>query len=77
MLTDALASSICNFIAVDAGRCLFLCPGQVTEEMRDGQKVTVSLESGHQVSWAEEDNYVFPMSRLRDDLRYYVKNREL
>ncbi|XP_043216822.1 methionine--tRNA ligase, mitochondrial-like isoform X2 [Amphibalanus amphitrite] len=52
----------------------FLTPTQVTEEVRGGQKVTVSLESGHQVTWAEEDNYLFPMSRLRDDLRYWVRN---
>ena len=49
---------------------------QVTEEVRNGQKVTVSLESGHQVTWAEEDNYLFPMSRLQDDLRYWVRNRK-
>ena len=48
----------------------------MTEEVRDGQRVTVSLESGHQVTWAEEDNYIFPMSRLRDDLRYWVTKRE-
>ena len=52
------------------------CAVQVTEEVRDGQRVTVSLESGHQVTWAEEDNYLFPMSRLQDDLRYWVRNRK-
>ncbi|XP_037077988.1 methionine--tRNA ligase, mitochondrial-like [Pollicipes pollicipes] len=52
----------------------FLTPSQVTEEVRDGKKVAISSESGHVVTWAEEENYVFPMSRMRDDLRHWVRN---
>lgn len=55
-----------------------MCPSvhQVTDEVRDGRKVTVSQESGHEVTWAEEDNYVFPMSKVQDELQHWVEHGE-
>lgn len=37
----------------------------------DGSKS--SLESGHPVEWTEETNYMFSLSKLQDDVLYWVK----
>lgn len=33
----------------------------------------VSLESGHPVEWVEEKNYIFKLSRFKDDLIHWLK----
>lgn len=50
----------------------FLSNSQVRREERDGNTVTVSAESGHELVWTEEDNYVFLLSRLRDELKRWA-----
>ena len=37
-----------------------------------GNKQRFSLESGHQVEYASETNYVFKLSQFKDQLRNYL-----
>ena len=41
----------------------------LTEHQIDMSK-KISLESGHPVEWAEEENYVFQLDSFRDQIRY-------
>lgn len=47
----------------------FLTESQLT--VVNGEKV--SLESGHRVQWAEEENYLFKLSEYQDDVIYWAK----
>ncbi|XP_053547035.1 methionine--tRNA ligase, mitochondrial isoform X2 [Bombina bombina] len=52
----------------------FLTEGQ-TAESRDaeGNNIRVSLESGHQVQWMSEENYMFRLSSLRPELLRWLE----
>ena len=39
-------------------------------DVRDGTRI--SLESGHQVEWAEEDNYVFNLGAFRKEVKQWL-----
>lgn len=54
----------------------FLTPLQVADGVdKDGNPCKVSLESGHKVTWVEEENYMFRLSAFRDRLmEYYNSN---
>ena len=45
----------------------------LTEHQIDKSKM-VSLESGHPVEWAEEENYVFPLEKFRPQVQKWVEN---
>lgn len=54
----------------------FLTAQNVTDGVdKDGKPCKLSLESGHVVTWVEEDNYMFRLSAFRDRLlEYYHSN---
>lgn len=54
----------------------FLTAQNVTDGVdKDGKPCKISLESGHVVSWVEEENYMFRLSNFRDRLlQYYHDN---
>lgn len=54
----------------------FLTESQLTEVVRDDQKVLVSQESGHPVEWTEEENFMFKLSNFKDDLKYWLKQND-
>ncbi|KFQ65284.1 hypothetical protein N335_10461, partial [Phaethon lepturus] len=53
----------------------FLTESQLTEH-RDaqGRPCKVSLETGHQVHWTKEENYMFRLSSFRDPLRKWLQD---
>ncbi|XP_066523482.1 methionine--tRNA ligase, mitochondrial [Hoplias malabaricus] len=52
----------------------FLTPTQVTEATDSvGREIKVSTESGHQVEWMKEDNYLFRLSDFRTELQHWLK----
>ncbi|KAG8447690.1 hypothetical protein GDO86_014988 [Hymenochirus boettgeri] len=52
----------------------FLSEGQTAERCNsEGKKIRVSLESGHQVHWVSEENYMFRLSSLRPDLLQWLQ----
>uniref|UniRef100_A0A0A9ZIK0 methionine--tRNA ligase n=1 Tax=Lygus hesperus TaxID=30085 RepID=A0A0A9ZIK0_LYGHE len=54
----------------------FLTSQNVTDGVdKNGKPCKISLESGHVVSWVEEENYMFRLSAFRDRLLdYYHSN---
>ncbi|CCW62995.1 unnamed protein product [Phytomonas sp. EM1] len=56
----------------------FLTAQNITDGVdKDGKPCKISLESGHVVSWVEEENYMFRLSDFRDRLlEYYHSNPE-
>ncbi|XP_025026504.1 methionine--tRNA ligase, mitochondrial [Python bivittatus] len=56
----------------------FLAASQVTERPdAQGSKQMVSLESGHQVHWTREENYMFKLSEFREPLqRWLCENKD-
>ncbi|XP_018432455.1 PREDICTED: methionine--tRNA ligase, mitochondrial [Nanorana parkeri] len=52
----------------------FLSEEQTTESKDpDGNKIRVSVESGHQVHWMSEENYMFRLSSLRPELLKWLQ----
>lgn len=52
----------------------FLTDSQLKDnDAKKGEKV--SIESGHPVEWTEEENYMFKLSSLQDDVTYWIKQR--
>lgn len=49
----------------------FLTDSQLRLDEASGQRF--SLESGHPVEWTEEQNYMFRLSKLQDDIIYWLK----
>ncbi|NXN96716.1 SYMM protein, partial [Rhinopomastus cyanomelas] len=51
-------------------------PESQLKECRDaqGRLCKVSLETGHQVHWTKEDNYMFRLSMFRDPLRQWLRD---
>lgn len=55
----------------------FLTDSQLKEiTNKNGEKILVSVESGHPVEWSEEQNYIFKLSSFRDDLVYWLKSND-
>ncbi|XP_060807023.1 methionine--tRNA ligase, mitochondrial [Amyelois transitella] len=52
----------------------FVPESHVKDEVRNGETVKVSLESGHRVEWTEEINYMFRLSAFKNDLQEWLKN---
>lgn len=50
----------------------FLTESQLKE---NEQKEKVSAESGHPVKWIEESNYMFRLSKVQNEIEYWIKNR--
>ncbi|XP_062998100.1 methionine--tRNA ligase, mitochondrial [Elgaria multicarinata webbii] len=56
----------------------FLATSQVTERPDAlGRRHVVSLESGHQVHWTKEENYMFKLSEFREPLLRWLQERKL
>lgn len=52
----------------------FLTPSQVGDATdSSGKNTKVSLESGHQVEWMKEDNYLFRLSAFRSQLHDWLR----
>ncbi|KAF9823587.1 hypothetical protein SFRURICE_011893 [Spodoptera frugiperda] len=47
----------------------FVPETHVKDEVRDGENVKVSIESGHKVEWTEETNYMFRLSAFKSHLQ--------
>lgn len=52
----------------------FVPEAHVRDEVRDGETVKVSVESGHKVEWTEETNYMFRLSAFKSHLQEWLKN---
>lgn len=52
----------------------FVPETHVKEEIQDGEKVHVSVESGHRVEWTEETNYMFRLSAFKTHLQEWLRN---
>ncbi|XP_049880646.1 methionine--tRNA ligase, mitochondrial [Pectinophora gossypiella] len=52
----------------------FVPETHVRDELRNGEQVKVSLESGHVVEWTEETNYMFRLSAFKTHLQEWLKN---
>lgn len=52
----------------------FVPETHVKDEVRDGENVKVSIESGHKVEWTEETNYMFRLSAFKSHLQQWLKN---
>lgn len=50
----------------------FLTDSQLKENEK---KEKVSAESGHPVKWIEESNYMFRLSKLHEQVEYWIKSR--
>ena len=48
----------------------------MTEHQIDKEK-KISLESGHPVEWAREENYVFPLEEFRTKLKSWLDENEI
>ncbi|XP_048369654.1 methionine--tRNA ligase, mitochondrial [Sphaerodactylus townsendi] len=56
----------------------FLAASQVTEcPDAQGHRHTVSLESGHQVHWTKEENYMFKLSEFQEPLLRWLQGSRL
>lgn len=51
----------------------FVPETQIKEEIKDGEKINVSLDSGHKVEWTEEENYMFRLSAFKSHLQKWLK----
>ncbi|CAH1967738.1 unnamed protein product [Acanthoscelides obtectus] len=55
----------------------FLTETQLKEvKTENGADMLVSLESGHPVEWTTEENYMFRLSKFREDLIHWLRNNE-
>ncbi|XP_075986597.1 methionyl-tRNA synthetase, mitochondrial [Anticarsia gemmatalis] len=52
----------------------FVPETHVKDEIRNGEQVKVSVESGHKVEWTEETNYMFRLSAFKTHLREWLRN---
>ncbi|KAI5641034.1 tRNA synthetases class I (M) domain-containing protein [Phthorimaea operculella] len=52
----------------------FVPETHVKDDVRNGEKVKVSAESGHIVEWTEETNYMFRLSSFKSHLLEWLKN---
>ncbi|PSN42055.1 Methionine--tRNA ligase [Blattella germanica] len=53
----------------------FLSENQLAEKQApDGSIYKVSAESGHRVEWTHEENFMFRLSRFKDDLLHWLQN---
>ncbi|KAF9409341.1 hypothetical protein HW555_011285, partial [Spodoptera exigua] len=52
----------------------FVPETHVKDELRDGENVKVSIESGHKVEWTEETNYMFRLSAFKSHLKQWLQN---
>ncbi|XP_061862599.1 methionine--tRNA ligase, mitochondrial [Colius striatus] len=53
----------------------FLPESQLAERTdAQGRPCKVSVESGHQVHWTKEENYMFRLSAFRDPLRWWLRD---
>lgn len=52
----------------------FLTDSQLKEApaARTGEMIKVSAESGHPVEWTEEQNYMFGLSKLADQVKQWI-----
>ncbi|XP_030621317.1 methionine--tRNA ligase, mitochondrial [Chanos chanos] len=52
----------------------FLTPTQVIDSTDSlGRNIKISAESGHEVEWMKEDNYMFRLSEFRSDLKQWLR----
>ncbi|GBP89326.1 Methionine--tRNA ligase, mitochondrial [Eumeta japonica] len=51
----------------------FVPESHVKDEIRNGEKIKVSSESGHIVEWTEETNYMFRLSAFKIHLRNWLR----
>ncbi|XP_063629725.1 methionine--tRNA ligase, mitochondrial [Cydia splendana] len=51
----------------------FVPEAHTREVVQNGRKVKVSVESGHEVEWTEEPNYMFRLSAFREHLQRWLK----
>ncbi|XP_013141945.1 PREDICTED: methionine--tRNA ligase, mitochondrial [Papilio polytes] len=51
----------------------FVPETHLREDIVDGEKVKVSIESGHSVEWTEETNYMFRLSAFKTHLQDWLK----
>ncbi|KAL4710054.1 hypothetical protein ACJJTC_011639 [Scirpophaga incertulas] len=51
----------------------FVPEAHTKDEMINGEKVRVSLESGHKVEWTEEFNYMFRLSAMKTHLQEWLR----
>ncbi|CAK1594721.1 unnamed protein product [Parnassius mnemosyne] len=51
----------------------FVPETHLKEDILDGQRVKVSIESGHRVEWTEETNYMFRLSAFKTHLQSWLK----
>ncbi|XP_048001718.1 methionine--tRNA ligase, mitochondrial [Leguminivora glycinivorella] len=51
----------------------FVPEAHTKEILHNGRKVKVSVESGHEVEWTEEPNYMFRLSAFREHLQRWLK----
>ncbi|XP_034037902.1 methionine--tRNA ligase, mitochondrial [Thalassophryne amazonica] len=52
----------------------FLTPSQVGNDLdASGKEIKVSLESGHQVEWMKEENYIFRLSTFQSQLLDWLR----
>ncbi|VEN35851.1 unnamed protein product [Callosobruchus maculatus] len=55
----------------------FLTETQLKEvTSQNGDKMLVSLETGHSVEWTKEENYMFKLNSFQDDLIHWLKSDE-
>ncbi|CAL4143700.1 unnamed protein product, partial [Meganyctiphanes norvegica] len=53
----------------------FLTESQVQEvKLPNGETQHISIESGHQVEWSRENNYMFKLSHFQNDLKYWLRD---
>lgn len=77
-LTDDQVRELLNFDPVSSlivtCFCFYGCCAQtVVRKESKGTEQRFSLESGHQVEYASETNYVFKLSQYKEQLRSYLK----
>ncbi|XP_045539814.1 methionine--tRNA ligase, mitochondrial isoform X2 [Papilio machaon] len=51
----------------------FIPETHLRDDIVDGEKVKVSIESGHSVEWTEETNYMFRLSAFKTHLQNWLK----
>lgn len=55
----------------------FLPDSQVIDKTEGAQTKKVSAESGHQVEWNSEENYMFKLTSQIENVLYWVKSGKL
>lgn len=52
----------------------FLTDSQIKEIVSpSGNKILVSVESGHPLEWTEEQNYMFKLNSFKDDILKWLR----